>query len=94
MNAKRQMDDWTEGDHEAESIYEEALDTAKRGQFALESIAAKTVAYFGDLATTLRELTDLTPAEVDVLKRVTRDAPIVTTHTGDVYQSRTLGYRR
>lgn len=39
----------------------------------LESIACQVVAYFGDLATTLAELRDLRPQEVDVLKRVTRD---------------------
>ena len=43
---------------------------------------AAVVAYFGDLATTMRELRDLRPREVDVLKRVTRDAPVVSLEAG------------
>lgn len=53
-----------------------ALDALRQMQtrtLVLEAIATQVVAYFGDLATTLRELTDLSAPEVDVLKRVTRD---------------------
>lgn len=71
-------------DHDYQQGYEQgAWDTENRlgddiaaatgDTFALESIAAQIVTYFGDLATTLRELPDLRPREVDVLKRVTRD---------------------
>ena len=80
-------------DHDYQQGYEQGVwDTENRmgddleacgaDAVALESIAAQIVTYFGDLATTLRELSDLRPREVDVLKRVTRDAPVVSLRAG------------
>lgn len=70
------MQGYQDGADDTEARLRDEIAEARAGagvSFALESIAAQIVDYFGGLAETLRELRDLKPTEVDELKRVSRD---------------------
>lgn len=66
---------YEQGEWDTENRLHDDMDELRASVKALEHIARVGVAYFGDLATTLQRLRDLTPRDVDELKRVTRDNP-------------------
>jgi len=67
---------FTDGQAVAEQDRDDALDALRKTQaqgLVAEEVCAIVVAYFGDLATTMRELRDLAPRHVDLLKQVSHD---------------------
>lgn len=65
---------YEQGEWDMQNRLSDEREEMKASVAALTHIATSMVAYFGDLRTTLAEVRDLTPRDVDELKRLTRDA--------------------
>lgn len=68
---------YEQGEWDTENRLHDERDEMRASVKALEHIAVAMVAYFGDLRNAVEKVRDLTPADVDELKRITRDGFIM-----------------